>query len=129
MIVGESLNSGNATFDDQSAMIYDFIATACQEFSRGDSVMTEETMNSVSIFVTRTVMVKGQRAATVASEKQRRGKTRWPGADNDAVVQMLFPPKRVLCNPQCKSTITQASLSTGPGLCNWKRGCERGLRG
>ena len=68
-VVSESLNFGNARFYDQSAMSCDFIASPCQELSRGDSVMTEETMNAVGVLVTRTVMVKGQCATTVASEK------------------------------------------------------------
>jgi hypothetical protein len=50
-------------------MTCDFIAAACQKLSGGDSMMTEETVNAVGIFVTRTVMVKGQCATTVACEE------------------------------------------------------------
>jgi len=57
--------------------------------------MTEEAMNAVGIFVSRTVMVKGQYATTVAGEEQRRGKTRRAGADDDAIVQILIPPNMV----------------------------------
>jgi len=63
------LNSDNATFYYQSAMSCDFIAAACQELSGGDSMKTEETVKAVGIFVTRTVMVKGQCATTVACEE------------------------------------------------------------
>ena len=52
--------------------------------------MTEETVNTMGIFVTRTIVVKSQCATTIASEEQRGGKTRWSCADNDAFVQLLF---------------------------------------
>jgi hypothetical protein len=70
MVVCESLNRGNATFDDQSAIRRDFIASARQKFSRRNSIMAEETVNAVSVFVTRTVMVKRECAPAVASEEE-----------------------------------------------------------
>lgn len=51
--------------------------------------MTEETMNAVSILISRTVMVKRKRATTVPSEEERRGKTRRSGTDNNAIVQVF----------------------------------------
>ena len=58
-------------------------------------MMAEETMNAVGILITRAVMVKGERAAAVASEEERRGKTGRSAADNDAIVQILSLLARV----------------------------------
>jgi hypothetical protein len=51
--------------------------------------------------------VKGECLAAVASEKERRGKTRWSRADNDAIVQIVFPPSSVCMQP----TVQEASRS------------------
>jgi hypothetical protein len=70
MVVCDALDRGDATLDDQSAIRGDFIASACQKFSRRNSIMAEEAVNAVSVFVTRTVMVKREGAPAVASEKE-----------------------------------------------------------
>src|SRR6185369_7928946 len=88
-------------------MSCDFVASACEELSRGDSVMTKKTMNAVGILVTGTVMVKGQCATTIAGEKQRRRKTRWSGAHNNSIVQIsllqtICPCKRKAIETHCR---------------------------
>lgn len=64
---------------------------------KGNDAGGAESVNSLIYFgfrsediITQTVMVERKRATTVASEKERRGKTRRPGAHHNAVVQTLI---------------------------------------
>ena len=57
--------------------------------------MTQESMNAVRIFVTRTVVVERKCASTVTRKKQRRRQARWSCSHDDAVVQFPYSPSRV----------------------------------
>jgi hypothetical protein len=47
------------------------IATSRQQFGRRNAVVSEKSMNAVSVFVARAVMVKRQNGVKIASEKKR----------------------------------------------------------
>ena len=77
------------SLDNQSAMTCYFVASFGQQSSGRDCVMTQEPMDAMRIFVSRTVVMKRQCSAKVARQKQRRRQSRRPATDHDAVVQVF----------------------------------------
>src|SRR4051794_15339264 len=63
MVVGQFFGSCDAGFDDQTAMLGDFITASCQQLCWFDAVMSQKTVNTMRIDVSRTVMMKCQNAS------------------------------------------------------------------
>ena len=70
MISRYSFDTGHTRFNNQSAMAGYLIASSSQQLTRWNSLVTEKAMNTMRILVAGTVVMKGECAVQVTSQKK-----------------------------------------------------------